>query len=212
MFKNRISILIILILVLIAFYSVIWTSNGGKLISYQSGVDIKKDYSLETVGLSKLQLKSLAAEVIQKRYGSNYQINEIIIFENSPYYISIKEKESEHSAFEVLFDPIEKVIYSNYGPKVTWNTKYGSNSYGLFGMSYINLRENKVLNRRQVLEKAKKLSEKNPLIIKNKGHKYYGYYTFYTKEKEKINGMISVNIYTGEVWYHSWHGGLGAII
>jgi hypothetical protein len=35
---------------------------------------------------------------------------------------------------------------------------------------------------------------------------FYGYYTFDFTVDGKIAGMLSVNGYTGQVWYHSWHG------
>ena len=34
----------------------------------------------------------------------------------------------------------------------------------------------------------------------------HGYYTVHTLKDGKITGMLSVNGYSGEVWYHSWHG------
>jgi hypothetical protein len=36
--------------------------------------------------------------------------------------------------------------------------------------------------------------------------RFYGYYTLHTDKDGKITGMLSVNGYSGEVWYHSWHG------
>ena len=35
---------------------------------------------------------------------------------------------------------------------------------------------------------------------------FYGYYTLHTLQDEEVTGMLSVNGYTGQVWYHSWHG------
>ena len=35
---------------------------------------------------------------------------------------------------------------------------------------------------------------------------FYGYYTIHTEKDGKITGMLSVNAYTGQVWYHNWHG------
>lgn len=35
---------------------------------------------------------------------------------------------------------------------------------------------------------------------------FSGYYTVHTLKGDKITGMLSVNGYTGQVWYHSWHG------
>ena len=33
-----------------------------------------------------------------------------------------------------------------------------------------------------------------------------GYYTLHVLEGERVAGMLSVNAYTGAVWYHWWHG------
>lgn len=35
---------------------------------------------------------------------------------------------------------------------------------------------------------------------------FYGYYTLHTLRQGEIEGMISVNGYSGEVWCHTWHG------
>jgi hypothetical protein len=35
---------------------------------------------------------------------------------------------------------------------------------------------------------------------------FYGYYTLHVLRDGKIYGMLSVNGYTGQVWYHTWHG------
>lgn len=35
---------------------------------------------------------------------------------------------------------------------------------------------------------------------------YYGYYTVMVKLNGEHYGMLSVNGYTGAVWYHTWHG------
>jgi hypothetical protein len=35
---------------------------------------------------------------------------------------------------------------------------------------------------------------------------FYGYYTLHTLQDGEITGMLSVNGYTGQVWYHGWHG------
>ncbi len=37
-------------------------------------------------------------------------------------------------------------------------------------------------------------------------HPFYGYYTIHTSRDREISGMLSVNIYSGAVWYHNWHG------
>jgi hypothetical protein len=33
-----------------------------------------------------------------------------------------------------------------------------------------------------------------------------GYYTLHITKDGQLMGMLSVNAYTGAVWYHTWHG------
>ena len=35
---------------------------------------------------------------------------------------------------------------------------------------------------------------------------FYGYYHFDVKKDNKMYGMMDVNGYSGQVWYHTWHG------
>jgi hypothetical protein len=35
---------------------------------------------------------------------------------------------------------------------------------------------------------------------------FYGYYTVHFEKDGYVSGMVSVNGYTGQVWYHGWHG------
>ncbi len=39
-----------------------------------------------------------------------------------------------------------------------------------------------------------------------KADEYPGYYTVDVQKQGSIGGMLSVNGFTGQVWYHSWHG------
>jgi len=45
-----------------------------------------------------------------------------------------------------------------------------------------------------------------PGTIAAEPHAFYGYYTLHTERNGQITGMLSVNGYTGQVWYHDWHG------
>jgi hypothetical protein len=35
---------------------------------------------------------------------------------------------------------------------------------------------------------------------------FYGYYTVHVRKADQLAGMLSVNGYTGQVWFHTWHG------
>ena len=45
-----------------------------------------------------------------------------------------------------------------------------------------------------------------PGATPDKGTAFYGYFTFDAERNGKAFGMLSVNAYTGQVWYHTWHG------
>jgi len=50
------------------------------------------------------------------------------------------------------------------------------------------------------------LSRVSPGTRAEEPTRFYGYYTIDTQKDGKTSGMLSVNGYSGEVWYHSWHG------
>jgi len=50
------------------------------------------------------------------------------------------------------------------------------------------------------------LSRVSPGTKAEQPERFYGYYTIDTEKDGKTGGMLSVNGYSGEVWYHSWHG------
>jgi hypothetical protein len=44
-------------------------------------------------------------------------------------------------------------------------------------------------------------------FAEDEAEKFYGYYTTDTVNKDGVTvGMLSVNGFTGQVWYHNWHG------
>jgi hypothetical protein len=50
------------------------------------------------------------------------------------------------------------------------------------------------------------LSRVSPGTNAEEPERFYGYYTIDTEKDGKTSGMLSVNGYSGEVWYHTWHG------
>jgi len=35
---------------------------------------------------------------------------------------------------------------------------------------------------------------------------FFAYYTLHVLTDGQVTGMLSVNGYSGQVWYHTWHG------
>ena len=130
----------------------------------------------------------------------NLGIREIMEFQYN-YYAIVEEKDTGKAAFELLVDKRTGVVTPEPGPNMMWNLKYGHHSFG-----YVT--ENKITE-----EEAVKIAQRYLDVFapgwKADDHadEFYGYYTLHTlDENGNITGMLSVNGFTGEVWFHSWHG------
>ena len=184
---------------------------GGMMRGYGQGTNRNIDYSLSALGMTEEEVENLAVELVDRQFGSDYQISDIFIFNDSPYYISVVEKDSDQGVFELLFDPYRKVIYPEYGPNMMWNTENGMNN--MMGWSWSTPLEENTLSRQEVLEKAEEFALVNNFMVEDEGHQFPGYYTFHTADtNDNTTGMLSVNSNTGEVWYHNWHGDLAKVI
>jgi len=135
----------------------------------------------------------------------------------------VKEK-SGAGAFEVLVNKYNGYVYPEMGPNMMWNTKYGHMGAGVFGgpggmmgggwFGYGGQGQQNVqpttqmpVTPEQAKAKAKAyLDQYLPGTTTEEPDTFYGYYTLHTLKDGKISGMLSVNGYTGAVWYHTWHG------
>ncbi|MHB8648146.1 MAG: hypothetical protein ACYDAR_20385, partial [Thermomicrobiales bacterium] len=53
---------------------------------------------------------------------------------------------------------------------------------------------------------AQWLAQNQPGATTETPDTFYGYYTLHIMKDGTVTGMLSVNGYTGQVWYHNWHG------
>jgi hypothetical protein len=162
-------------------------------------------------------------------YGnSNLEVTEVMEFANN-YYAEIEEKDTGIGAMELLINRPGSRVYPEPGPNMMWNTKYGMmsgnvarrgmmrpNGQGMMGRSSASASaQNPPSNTADKIavspEQARKiadayLSRVSPGTRAEEPTRFYGYYTIDTEKDGKTSGMLSVNGYSGEVWYHSWHG------
>ncbi len=142
-------------------------------------------------------------------------IKEIMVFDNNSYAI-ISEKSTGIGAFELLVDPVSKTAYPEYGPNMMWNLKYGMHSgYGMMGGSMTgNYRQPQNVDAQMQVsaEKAARYAQdyldryQPGVTVSHEITPFYGYYTIDLEKDGQIVGMLSVNGYDGQVFYHSWHG------
>lgn len=130
----------------------------------------------------------------------NLGIREIMEFQYN-YYAIVEEKDTGKAAFELLVDKRTGVVTPEPGPNMMWNLKYGHHSFGYAA-------ENKITEEEAVNIAQRYLDVFAPgWRADEHADEFYGYYTLHTLDAEgRITGMLSVNGFTGEVWFHSWHG------
>jgi hypothetical protein len=155
-------------------------------------------------------------EYLQSLDRPDLAVAEVMEFSNH-FYAEVAEQNSGVHAMELLIDKDSGAVYPEYGPNMMWNTKYGMHSGSgwsrMMGdmMSGFAVQEPSAempVSAEQAVEYARRYLDthtrgKEPA---DEADRFYGYYTIHTLSDGQIDGMLSINGYTGELWYHDWHG------
>ncbi|MCZ7357663.1 MAG: hypothetical protein O8C66_01385 [Candidatus Methanoperedens sp.] len=132
------------------------------------------------------------------------KLSEVMEFENN-FYAGVKEKSTDKYAFELLVNKYTGAVMPEMGPNMMWNTKYGHMGWNTQAQANVTEKQALVLAQ-SYLDRAL------PGTKVSDADAFYGYYTIEVTKDGKIYGMLSVNSYTGAVWYHTWHGGFLRIL
>lgn len=140
-------------------------------------------------------------------YGGKLVLTEVMDFAWN-YYAEVEEKSTGIHAMELLIDKYTGRVSPEMGPNMMWNTKY-SPMGGMMGSNYVG--GSPAANMSVGADQAKTLAQRYldtnlPGLTVAEADTFYGYYTLHTLKGDQVEGMLSVNGYTGAVWYHSWHG------
>lgn len=137
------------------------------------------------------------------RYGAQVKIRDFMVFAEN-YYAQVVDAATGAGLAEVLVDRYTGVVQPEPGPDMLWNTRFGM-------MGGVNQgRQVPSAPVRYTQAAAQKLADTFvagylPGGKVLEGLPFPGYYTFDYGRKD-IEGMLSVNAFTGEVWVHGWHG------
>ena len=148
---------------------------------------------------SSEEAKQLADQYLAT-LNSDLAVKEVMEFSNQ-YYVRVQEKSSGINALELLVDRNTGTMFYEPGPNMMWNTKYGhmgriSNPTAVMPT-----------NPQQAVAISQTWLNGNfPDATANEPETFYGYYTIDFSRDGHFIGMLSVNGYNGEVWYHTWHG------
>ena len=150
-------------------------------------------------------------------------LGEIMIFENHAYAV-IEDTTTGQGAFEVLVDPVRQVVHLEFGPSMMWNTTYGMHGtdpitgtgrmggrrmggIGDFGPATIPTDATPLTDAEAREQALAYLEQAYPdQTLSATAEAFPGYYTFDVETDGAPVSMLSVNAYTGQVWYHTWHG------
>ncbi|MBI4284423.1 MAG: hypothetical protein HY670_00785 [Chloroflexi bacterium] len=145
-----------------------------------------------------------AAEAVRlylNTYGGDLAVTEIMEFAFN-FYAEVEETATGVHAMELLIDRYSGQVYPEMGPNMMWNTKYG-----MMGSQAGTPSARMPVGPEQAQNIAQKyLDTSLPGLTVAEADTFYGYYTLHTMKGGQIEGMLSVNGYSGAVWYHTWHG------
>jgi hypothetical protein len=132
--------------------------------------------------------------------------DEVIEFSGN-YYASIRERATGIGAFEILIDRSSGNVTREPGPDMMWNAKYSTMGGGLMGGFGMGGSRPVTVTKQQAQDIAQRWLDTNQTGTSAKAPgSFYGFYTVDFQRAGRLVGMLSVNGYGGQVWFHSWHG------
>jgi len=176
------------------------------------GPAMKRSSTSELRPISLDRAVELATQYVTSLGNADLAVKEVMQFEKNFYFI-VYEKSTGTGAFEMLIDPYGSWTRPEPGPNMMWNTKYGMmDGMGMGGMMGAYRRRGAPIGNMSVTpDQAEKIATEFlksylPGVTTEEPDVFYGYYTIHVLKDGQVYGMLSVNGYTGQVWYHNWHG------
>ena len=155
--------------------------GGGMMAVYPAGAQPIP----EEVAKSRL-------EAYAKRLFVGARLKDFMPFSQN-YYVQVVDEKGQGLA-ELIVDRYTGVVSPEPGPNMMWNT-YGTRLLRAPQYEYKAARSLAETFLKGYLPGAKAME----------GQAFPGYYTF-DFGRQKVEGMLSVNAYTGKIWVHTWHG------
>jgi hypothetical protein len=160
----------------------------GGMTGYYSGV---------LTPLSHEGVKAIAEQYLASMNNPDLEIGELEEYSHN-FYLSLVEKSTASGAIELIIDRYGGSLQPE-PQSLMWNGKYG-----MMGQSQT---AEMAVSAEQALKLAQDfLDVVYPGTEADEIVPYYGYYTIMTTLDGEHYGMLSVNGYSGDVWYHTWHG------
>ncbi len=153
------------------------------------------------------QATTRAQQYIASLNNSDLQLVEVEEYANNFYGVA-QEKSTGIDAFQFLIDQYSGAVYPEMGPNMMWNTKYSPMARMMGGFWFNTPSAQMPISMAQAHDDAAQFLKTYlpDAAVEDQGDTFYGYYNFDVLQNGKTYGMLSVNGYSGHVWYHTWHG------
>jgi hypothetical protein len=124
------------------------------------------------------------------------------------FYGAVQEKSTGIHAFQILEDKFGGTVDPEMGPNMMWNTKYSlmPRMMGGFWFGSPSTAMNVTVEQARANANEFFKGYLPGATLEAAIDTYYGYFNMDVLQNGKTSGMLSVNGYTGAVWYHTWHG------
>jgi hypothetical protein len=175
---------------------------GGMMRSY----GYSAPYANTGTPLTITQAKTIAQNYVTSINNLDLTVKQVEEYTNN-FYVQVNEASTGKGAFELLINKYTGSIYPEMGPNMMWNTKYGMMRSGALGGIFGTPTTTMTVTQTQATTEAQTyLNSYISGTTTGDVNTFYGYYTIEVLKEATTYGMLSVNGYTGQVWFHSWHG------
>ena len=158
-----------------------------------------------TAPLTLTQASQVAQEYVATLNNPDLEVKQVEEYTQN-FYVQVGEKNTGYGAFELLINKNTGVVTPEMGPNMVWNTKYTFTT-GACNWFRAAPTTTPTVTATQAEAKAQQyLDTYYAGTTAGEVTTFYGYYTIEVENNGNIYGMLSVNSYTGQVWFHTWHG------
>lgn len=181
---------------------------GGMMGGFYQTCPYFREASTNAQPLTVEEAKASVENFLNTLGNDDLTIGEVMVFDNHAY-VRVIEKSTGTGAMELLVDPSSKAVHPEFGPNMMWNLKYGGHGRMMGGFGWqqgVNGSDMTVSAEEAVKAAQEYLDNCNTDATAGEAEPFYGYYTLDVLKDGQPVGMLSVNGYTGQVFYHHWHG------
>ena len=162
-------------------------------------------YQTTTTTIAINQAVGIAETYVASLNNADLKVTEVEEYQNN-FYVAVSDKSTGNGAFELLINKVTGIVRPEMGPNMMWNTQYS------FRMGWCNWAQGTTTATPTVTADQAKTTAQQYLNSYLSGTTtgdittFPGYYTIEVLNNDSPYGMLSVNAFTWQVWYHTWHG------